>query len=270
MNNCYSFEEVKDSAKRIDAWWTVKVIDPIALRLTYLFANYTGLTPNQITLFSLIFGLLSAYFFLKGDYPNLVLGAIAMELSFVFDCVDGKIARLKKTGTQFGAYWDFIQDRLVQFAALFALIRSQYQLTGNTDFWILGMIYVFADALHRTSSFHVERLVTKIEKEAGRILKKQTKEDIEKILAQYAKTHSAWKAFIKRWLIKNRLATFPTTIETRVLLFFVSTTLNQVYWGLVLTVIALVFLTVIKSITSLRHLHNISSNQEEGNFPEVD
>jgi phosphatidylglycerophosphate synthase len=142
MNNRYSFEEVKDSAKLIDAWWTVKVIDPIALRLTYLFANYTGFTPNQITIFSLIFGLVSAIFFLKGDYLNLVLGAITMELSFVFDCVDGKIARLKKTGTQFGAYWDFIQDRLVQFAALFALIWSQYQLTGNTVFWILGMTYV--------------------------------------------------------------------------------------------------------------------------------
>jgi len=269
MNNRYSFEEVKDSAKLIDAWWTVKLIDPIAIRLTYFFANYTGFTPNQITLFSLIFGLVSTYFFLKGDYPNLVLGAVAMELSFVFDCVDGKIARLKKTETQFGAYWDFIQDRLVQFAALFALILSQYQITGNTDFWILGMIYVFADALHRTSSFHTERLVTKAEKEAGRIPSKKTKEEIEKILVQYAKTHSAWKAFIKRWLVKNRLATFPTTIETRVLLFFVSTILNQVYWGLVLAVATLAFLTVIKSVMSLRHLYNISSNQE-GNLPQID
>lgn len=269
MNNCYSFEEVRNSAKLTDAWWTVKVIDPIALRLTYLFANYTGLTPNQITIFSLILGLLSAYFFLKGDYPNLVLGAIAMELSFVFDCVDGKIARLKKTGTQFGAYWDFMQDRVLQFAALFTLIWGQYQLTGNTNFWVLGLIYVFADALHRTSSFHVQRLVITIETEAGVIPKKQTKEDIEKMLVQYAKTHSDWKAVIKRWLIRNRLVTFPTTIEARVLLFFVSTTLNQVYWGLVLAVVALVFLTFIKSISSLRHLRNISSNQE-GNFPEVD
>ena len=268
MNNRYSFEEVKDSAKLTDAWWTVKVIDPIALRLTYLFANYTGFTPNQITLFSLIFGLVSAIFFLKGDHLNLILGAVAMELSFVFDCVDGKIARLKKTGTQFGAYWDFIQDRLVQFAALFALIWSQYQLTGNTNFWILGTIYIFADALHRTSSFHTRRLVAKVEKEAGRIPGTQTKEEIEKVLAQYAKTHSAWKAFIKRWLIKNRLVTFPTTIETRVLLFFVSTIINQVYWGLVSAVAALAFLTLIKSVTDLRHLYNISSNQE-GNFPNI-
>jgi len=260
MNNRYSFEEVKDSAKLIDAWWTVKVIDPIAFRLTYLFANYTRSTPNQISLFALIFGLASAYFFLKGDYLNLVLGAVTMELSFVFDCVDGKIARLKKTGTKFGAYWDFIQDRLVQFVALFALIWSQYQLTGNTNFWILGTIYIFADALHRTSSFHMQNLVAK---EAGRVPGKHTKEEIENILSQYTRTHSNWKAFIKRWLVKNRLATFPTTIETRVLLFFVSTILNQVYWGLVVAVVALAFLTVIKSVMSLRHLYNISSNQEE-------
>ena len=254
MNNRYSFEEVKDSAKLIDAWWTVKIIDPIAFRLTYLFANYTNFTPNLISLFALIFGLVSAYFFLKGDYLNLILGAIAMELSFVFDCVDGKIARLKKTGTQFGAYWDFLQDRLVQFVALFALIWGQYQLTGNTDFWILGTIYVFADALHRTSSFHMQNLVAK---EAGRIPGKHTKEEIENILSQYTKTHSNWKAFIKRWLVKNRLATFPTTIETRVLLFFVSQQPSLL--GLVLAVVALAFLTVIKNVMSLRHLYNISS-----------
>src|SRR3990167_6800006 len=266
MNNRYSFEEVKDSAKLTDAWWTVKVIDPIALRLTYLFANYTGFTPNQITLFSLIFGLVSAIFFLKGDHLNLILGAVAMELSFVFDCVDGKIARLKKTGTQFGAYWDFIQDRLVQFAALFALIWSQCQRTGNTDFWMLGMTYVFADAFHRTTSFHMQNLVA--EKE-GRIPGKHTKKEIEKILTKYAETHSTWKSFIKRWMVKNRLTSFPTTIETRVLLFFVSTTLNQVFWGLVLAVAALAFLTVLKSIMSLRHLYNISSNKER-DFPNID
>lgn len=269
MNNRYSFEEVQGTVKLTDAWWTVKVIDPVALRLTYLFANYTGFTPNQITLFSLILGLVSAIFFLKGDHLSLVLGAVAMELSFVFDCVDGKIARLKKTGTQFGAYWDFIQDRLVQFAALFALIWSQYQLTGNMVYWILGMTYVFADALHRTSSFHTRRLVAKVIKEAGEIPGKQTAEEIEKILAQNAKTHSSRKAFIKSWLAKNRLVTFPTTIETRVLLFFVSTLINQVYWGLVLTVGALAFLTVIKSVTDLRHLYNISSIQK-GNFSEID
>ncbi len=266
MNSRYSFEEVKDSAKLIDAWWTVKVIDPVALRLTYLFANYTRLTPNQISLVALILGLASAYFFLKGDYTHLVLGAIVMELSFVFDCVDGKIARLKKAGTKFGAYWDFIQDRLVQFAALFALIWSQYHLTGNAGFWILGMTYVFADALHRTSSFHMQNLVAK---ESRRIPGKHSKEEIEKILAQYAKTHSAWKSFIKGWMVKNRLASFPTTIETRVLLFFFSVILDQVYWGLVLAVAALAFLTVLKSVMSLRHLYNISPNQEEA-FPKID
>ncbi len=266
MNNRYSFEEVKASAKLIDAWWTVKVIDPIAFRLTYLLANYTRLTPNQISFCALILGLASAYFFLKGDYMHLVLGAIVMELSFVFDCVDGKIARLKKAGTKFGAYWDFIQDRLVQFAALFTLIWSQYQHTGNTDFWMLGMTYVFADAFHRTTSFHMQNLVTE---EEGRIPGKRTKKEIEEILAKYAKTHSTWKSFIKRWMVKNRLTSFPTTIETRVLLFFVSTTLNQVFWGLVLAVAALAFLTVLKSIMSLRHLYNISSNKERA-FPNVD
>ena len=68
-----------------------------------------GSTPNELTVFSLVLGLVSAAF-LATD--RLVAGAVLFYLSFMIDCVDGKIARLKGTGTPFGLWLDYVGDRI--------------------------------------------------------------------------------------------------------------------------------------------------------------
>ena len=48
----YSYKSVQSSAKKIDAWWTTIIVDQIAIPLTYLFANFTNFSANQITIIS--------------------------------------------------------------------------------------------------------------------------------------------------------------------------------------------------------------------------
>src|SRR3954471_12686043 len=88
--------------KSRDAWWTVLLVDPLASRLTYLVARRTAITPNQLTVFAFVIGMGAAGCFAKGDRVWLIAAAILYHLSFVVDCMDGKLARFQGSGSVFG------------------------------------------------------------------------------------------------------------------------------------------------------------------------
>ncbi|BFU43094.1 CDP-alcohol phosphatidyltransferase family protein [Krasilnikovia sp. MM14-A1004] len=124
--------------KTRDAWWTVLLVDPFAVRLVRLVAPYRRITPNLLTGIATLVGLASAACFALQDRPWLVAGALLFHLSFVIDCMDGKIARLNGTGSLFGAWYDFVFDRLRMFACTVALMGGQYARTGEQVYlWVL-------------------------------------------------------------------------------------------------------------------------------------
>lgn len=68
------------------------------------------ISPNVITLMSLIFGLTSAYFF----YIHKPLtGASFLMISGFLDLMDGVVARLEDKASKFGATFDWIADKTV-------------------------------------------------------------------------------------------------------------------------------------------------------------
>lgn len=81
---------------------------PVAVRL--------GLTPNQVTLGSVVVGLAAAATFALGGRGWLVVGAVLLQLSLVIDCVDGDVARYRRMFSPLGAWLDASTDRLKEFA----------------------------------------------------------------------------------------------------------------------------------------------------------
>jgi phosphatidylglycerophosphate synthase len=77
-----------------------------------------GLTPNGITTISLIFGIISSYFFYKDNYT---LAALLFIIAYYFDCADGKMARKYKMTSKFGDMYDHYSDYF-KFGLLFALM----------------------------------------------------------------------------------------------------------------------------------------------------
>ncbi len=77
--------------------------------LTPLLAK-TPLTPNQITVMSMSFGILSGIFLSIGAYESVIWGVIFYELACLFDNCDGEIARLKNLKSELGAKLDMICD----------------------------------------------------------------------------------------------------------------------------------------------------------------
>ncbi|GLZ10372.1 hypothetical protein Acsp04_06070 [Actinomadura sp. NBRC 104425] len=144
--------------KARDAWWTVLLVDPLASRLVRFTANRTNITPNQLTVGALILGLGAGACFAVAEWPYLVAGALLYHLSFTLDCMDGKIARLKGTGSVFGAWLDYIFDRVRVLACAIALMGGQYAATGNVAYVWTALAVVFLDMLRYMDALEIYKV----------------------------------------------------------------------------------------------------------------
>ncbi|GAA2509652.1 CDP-alcohol phosphatidyltransferase family protein [Pilimelia columellifera] len=132
MSNRVSIDEIRSRTyKARDAWWTVILVDPVASRLVQWAAPYRWITPNLLTGVALLLGLASAACFATAESAWLIVGGLLFHLSFVVDCMDGKVARLNGTGSFFGVWLDFIVDEIRIIIAAAALMGGQFAATGN-------------------------------------------------------------------------------------------------------------------------------------------
>ena len=92
-----------------------KILNPIARNL--------NINPNIITIISAFIALLSAYEFAT---HSLLIGAIAILLSGIFDVFDGAIARYHKRTSKFGALLDSTMDRFADTIIYIGLIYGGY------------------------------------------------------------------------------------------------------------------------------------------------
>ena len=123
-----SYLSTDPTLKRVDAWWTVLVVDPFAVRLVRLVRGQSWVTPTRITVVAHVMGLVSAVLF---AIDQLVAAAILFEVRFVLDCADGKLARLRNTSSQAGAHLDYEGDYLVAVLNLVA-VGAWLQWYGDT------------------------------------------------------------------------------------------------------------------------------------------
>ncbi|MFD8567757.1 CDP-alcohol phosphatidyltransferase family protein [Streptomyces sp. NPDC059639] len=141
--------------KKRDAWWTVLLVDPVATPLVRLTARWTRITPNQITWGALVLGLGAAGCFAMGDWRWLIAGALIYHVSFILDCMDGKVARLTGQGSVFGAWLDYIFDRVRVMACAVALMGGQYHRTGDIWYVWLAVVVVFLDGLRYLNALEI-------------------------------------------------------------------------------------------------------------------
>lgn len=179
----------KLTCKKRDAWWTVILVDPVATRMLIVMARFGFITPNRVTWAALFVGLGSAGFFLKGDPLSLAIGAALYHLSFIFDCIDGKLARLKGNGTVFGGWLDYVFDRIrVLFCAL-ALMGGQYLRNGDERYLLAALMVVFLDMLRYVDALQIYKMRMSMRTKIEKVTKE--KQDAERAAAAEAAGHMA-------------------------------------------------------------------------------
>lgn len=145
--------------KKRDAWWTVLLVDPVATPLVRWTAlRAPGVTPNAITVAALFLGLAAAGCFAAASPGWLLAGAALYHLSFVLDCMDGKLARLTGTGSVFGAWLDYVFDRVRVLVCAVALMGGQYARTGEVVHLWLALAVVFLDMLRYIDALQIFKI----------------------------------------------------------------------------------------------------------------
>ncbi|HNT31060.1 MAG: CDP-alcohol phosphatidyltransferase family protein [Acidobacteriota bacterium] len=108
------FLEYFRSLKRpdVEEWADLFLFRPLAFLLVKAIYR-TSLTPNQLSVFSMVLGVAAGILLGTGGPAAAVVVVVLLFLSVVVDCADGQLARLKKNGTHMGRVVDGAIDYVV-------------------------------------------------------------------------------------------------------------------------------------------------------------
>lgn len=110
------------------------------------------LLPNLLTTAGLFSGFYAVVMSMNGQFEN---AAIAIFVAMIFDGLDGRVARITNTQSDFGAEYDSMAD-MVSFGVAPALIAYNFGLSELGKFgWLAAFIYVAGAAL-RLARFNTQ------------------------------------------------------------------------------------------------------------------
>lgn len=122
-----------------DLPWNTYVCRPLAAVLVYGLRN-TAVTPNQVTLGSFaVTGVAVLLLASLRGHGGLLASVLVYELSYVLDCADGMLARLRGIQSTPGHLLDFLMDEIKAYAVLAAVAIRLYREDGSADFLLLGL-----------------------------------------------------------------------------------------------------------------------------------
>jgi CDP-diacylglycerol--serine O-phosphatidyltransferase len=108
--------------------------------------------PNLFTTASLFFGFYAIVFSMRGDFSR---AAIAILVAAVLDALDGRIARITRTVSKFGAEYDSLAD-LVAFGVAPAILSYTWSLSPFGRWgWLASFLFVVCGAL-RLARFNIQ------------------------------------------------------------------------------------------------------------------
>lgn len=117
------------------------------------------LHPNLVTFLSIVFslgGFISFYF-----YYNAWLAFLLFIFAFIFDALDGAIARAKHLETKFGAFIDGVSDRIVEFLLILVLMKVNISyLLLSKEMWLLLILFFgsFMTSFVRAYAYYVQAI----------------------------------------------------------------------------------------------------------------
>ncbi len=212
----FSLKDIKFHSEPVGNWskW---IVHPFSDRALLLIANYSSITPNNLTVISFLIALISAACFYQGTWGYLIVGGFLYEISFALDAMDGTLARLKNKKSKLGTFIDPYFDIWKGFILSNALILGQYY--KNPDIHLLFLEIWFIFIFLSQTLFHEFKQKAFADKKEEIIKKINTK--------------------ISKISIKNKFLgkfTYPFTIvEFQTIVFFIFPIFNNVKIGFIIS-----------------------------------
>lgn len=156
------------------------------------FFFYTRVTPHQVILLSMIFGIAASYLIIQPVKIYAVIGAVLLFYKNVLDKVDGSLARAKGLDSRRGRFYDSISDFIVTFTSFTAISYSLYLQYNSVYAIVLGYTAMIFSMLQCSYFiFYQVSFIRSTGKETvNRILENVTDDDILK--------QDKWTTFLQR------------------------------------------------------------------------
>ena len=110
------------------------ILDPLVSKLVKI-----GVTPNMITTIGLLINvgatvilILGSEFGDRNDHSYIAWAGATLLLGGLFDMIDGRLARIGKMASDYGALYDSVLDR---YSELFMFFGICYYLVSHNYFW---------------------------------------------------------------------------------------------------------------------------------------
>ena len=100
-----------------------------------------GVNPNLLTFVGFLITLLAAWFLAEGRFFD---AGIVIIFSGIFDMLDGRVARVTKTVTRFGAFFDSVLDRYSDMALFLGLLIHYARIQQTTYLVLAGIVMMGA------------------------------------------------------------------------------------------------------------------------------
>jgi hypothetical protein len=180
MNRMYSYRNSIKSDKS-DELINTYLLRPIAGVIVWAL-YYTPITPNQVTIVSILSGIVAALFYLKGTASAFVVAGLLIILKDILDSADGQLARAKQQQSRVGRFLDSIGDFVVNAAVFGSIGWTLYKMNDNWLTLILALLGLVGISLR--ISYHVfyqvQFLHLQKQYENNRITEELQEEDLKK------------------------------------------------------------------------------------------
>lgn len=143
-----SLEELKkichNHARFTDRPWWYRLYRATSIRVTRLILR-TGIkvNPNYVTAMEAIAGILGALLLLSRNGIVVLIGFILLYSAYLFDCVDGELARYYQKFSSAGSYMDEVGHALVDPLLFVVLTLSVYFTAPSILLVIIGFLTAF-------------------------------------------------------------------------------------------------------------------------------
>lgn len=124
--------------KNTEGWIATTLNKKISFALTKYLVK-TNITPNQITVFCFILGIVGSLLLAASNWGARAVGVLLIQFSSILDGCDGEVAKLKFIFSKWGAWMDTVSDDIINNVMLLCLFWGVYRDTGNLMIFQYGM-----------------------------------------------------------------------------------------------------------------------------------
>src|SRR2546422_616872 len=160
----------------VEEWLDLRFFRPLGIRIARALLP-TRVSPHEVTLWSLVIGLVAGHLFAYQDRWTDLIGFGLFIVSDIFDSADGQLARLRGTSTRFGRALDGISDNL-RFINLY--VHLAYRLIHAGWWWpgavllvaLAGLAHAYQSAavdFVRNAFLYIDRKSTRLNSSHGYI-----------------------------------------------------------------------------------------------------